>query len=104
MKKVQLEYGQGLLGAELPDSAEIFVPGETVPDPPALEDPVEATRRSIRNPIGMPAIGELVRRGSRVTIAFPDRVKGGFQEGSHRRTAVPLLIEECLKVAKVRVP
>ena len=34
MKTVQFEYGEGYLEAQLPDSAEIFIPGETVPDPP----------------------------------------------------------------------
>lgn len=96
MKKLAFEYGQGLMEAELPDSADVFVPGETVPDPPFLEDPTAATRQSIRRPLGMPPISELVGKGAKVTIAFPDRVKGGFQEGSHRRTAIPLLIDECL--------
>lgn len=97
MKKVAFEYGQGLMEAELPDSAEIFIPGETVPDPPHLEDPVTATRESILNPVGMPPISELVKKGSKVTIVFPDRVKGGFQENSHRKVAIPIVIEECLK-------
>jgi len=95
--KVYFEYGQGTMEADLPDSAEIFIPGETVPDPPYLEDPEEATRESILNPIGMPPISELVGPGSTVTISFPDRVKGGFQEKSHRKTCIPILIEECLK-------
>jgi len=57
----------------------------------------EETRHSIQNPIGMPAIPEMVSAGSRVTIVFPDRVKGGFQQTSHRKTAIPIVIEECLK-------
>ncbi len=79
MKKVQFEYGQGVMEAELPDSMEIFVPGETVPDPPFLEDPQGATRESILNPIGMPPISKLVKKGSTVTISFPDKVKGGLR-------------------------
>ncbi len=97
MKNVELEYGEGTITASLPDSAEIFIPGETVPDPPFLEDVTAATRQSIQNPIGMPPIPELVGPGSKVTISFPDRVKGGFQPTSHRKTAIPILIEECLK-------
>lgn len=31
--KLDFEYGQGLMSAELPDSTDIFIPGETVPDP-----------------------------------------------------------------------
>jgi len=97
MKSVSFEYGEGLLEASLPDSSEIFIPGETVPDPPYLSDVESATRQSIQNPIGMPPICDLVKPGAKVTICFPDRVKGGFQSSSHRRTSLPILIEECLK-------
>jgi hypothetical protein len=98
MKTVEFEYGQGTMTAELPDSADIFIPGETVKDPPFIPEAklVEETRRSIQNPIGMKAIPELVSAGSKVTIVFPDRVKGGFQETSHRKTAIPIIIDECL--------
>ncbi len=97
MKKVAFEYGQGLMEANLPDSAEIFVPGETVPDPAFLQDPALSTAESIQNPIGMKPIHNLMKKGSKVTISFPDRVKGGFQENSHRKTCIPILIDECLK-------
>lgn len=81
---------------ELPDTAEVYIPGETVPDPPYLKDVEAATRESIQKPIGTQPIPELVGPGSRVTICFPDRVKGGYQEDSHRKTCIPILIEECL--------
>lgn len=97
MKTIAFEYGQGVMEATLPDSTDIFVPGETVPDPPYLEDPEPATREAILNPIGMPPISELVKQGSKVTIVFPDFVKGGFQDNSHRKVAIPIIIEECLK-------
>ncbi|TCL61878.1 uncharacterized protein DUF2088 [Hydrogenispora ethanolica] len=97
MKKLAFEYGQGLMEANLPDSTDVFIPGETVPDPPVLEDIAGETRRSILNPIGMPPIADSVKPGSKVTIVFPDRVKGGFQENSHRKVAIPIIIEECLK-------
>jgi hypothetical protein len=45
----------------------------------------------------MPPIAQLVGPGSKVTISFPDRVKGGFQASSHRKTCIPLLIDECVK-------
>ena len=96
MMRLAFEYGEGTMGAEVPDGTEVFIPGETVPDPPTLKDPTAATRKSIQNPLGMPPISELVGRGAKVTICFPDRVKGGFQPGSHRKTCIPLLIAECL--------
>lgn len=95
--KLAFEYGEGLMEANLPDNTDVFIPGETVPDPPVLENIEEATRKSIQNPIGMPPIPELVKKGSKVVIVFPDRVKGGFQHNSHRKVSIPIIIEECLK-------
>ncbi len=97
MKDVLFEYGEGLMPARLPDSASVFVPGETVADPACLADPVGATREAILHPVGMDPVSRLVKKGSKVAIVFPDRVKGGFQETSHRKVAIPLVIEECLK-------
>jgi nickel-dependent lactate racemase len=102
MKTVELEYGEGTLTASLPDTAEIFIPGETVADPPYLKDVETATRQSIQNPIGMPPISKLVGPGSKVTISFPDRVKGGYQATSHRKVAIPILIDECLKAGVLK--
>lgn len=31
--KLEFEYGQGLMAAELPDNTDVFIPGETVKDP-----------------------------------------------------------------------
>jgi hypothetical protein len=92
--KIPLEYGLDMIEADLPDDTDIFVPGETVPDPPFLRDPVAATRLSLRNPIGMPPLSTLAKHGDKVTIVFPDRVKGGEQTNSHRKVAIPLVIEE----------
>jgi hypothetical protein len=102
VKKVLFEYGQGVMEAELPDSAQVFVPGETVPDPPYLENPEGATRESILNPVGMDRISKLVEKGSKVTISFPDKVKGGFHATSHRKICIPILLEQCLKAGVVR--
>jgi nickel-dependent lactate racemase len=97
MKKLAFEYGQGLMEANLPDNTDVFIPGETVPDPPVLQDIEGETRKSVLNPVGMPPIAAAVKKGSKVTIIFPDRVKGGFQENSHRKTSIPIIIEELLK-------
>lgn len=98
--KVNFEYGQGVMSANLPDDrTDVFIPGQTVADPPHIPfDQMEAvTRQSILNPIGMDPISKLVKAGSKVTIIFPDRVKGGFQDTSHRKTSIPIIIDECLK-------
>ncbi len=97
MKKIAFEYGHGLMEAKLPEETDVFIPGETVADPPFLTDIEEATRQSVLNPIGMPPIAAQAGKGSKVVIIFPDKVKGGFQPTSHRRTSIPIVIEECLK-------
>lgn len=97
MKTVAFEYGEGLMEAQLPDSTDVFVPGETIADPPYHEDPIGITKEAILNPIGMDPISKLVKKGSKVTIIFPDRVKGGFQDNSHRKVSIPIVLEECLK-------
>jgi len=92
MKNIKFEYGHGLKEAMLPDSADVFIPGKTVKDPDYIpeEQIYEETYKSIINPIGMPAIPQLVNKDSKVTIIFPDKVKGGFQDSSHRKTAIPV--------------
>ncbi len=32
--KLAFEYGHGLMEANLPDTTDVFIPGETVKDPP----------------------------------------------------------------------
>lgn len=97
MKTIAFEYGTGLMEANLPDNTDIFIPGETIADPPLLADVEKATRESILNPIGLPPISEQVNEKSKVVIVFPDRVKGGTQPTSHRKVSIPLILEECLK-------
>ncbi len=94
--KLSFEYGQGLMDANLPDSTDVFIPGETVKDPPVLEHIQEETLTSILNPLGMAPISAQVRKGSKVAIVFPDKVKGGFQADSHRKTSIPIIIDQCM--------
>ena len=35
--RLDFEYGQGMMSAELPDTTDVFIPGVTVPDPPCIE-------------------------------------------------------------------
>lgn len=93
MQRVQLEYGDGHVEVELPNSAVVVRPGEAHDEPDALADPVAATRAAIETPLGCPPLTELVGPGSKVCIAFPDRVKGGAHPTAHRRVSIPLLFE-----------
>ena len=65
--KLDFEFGQGLMSAELPDNTDVFIPGTTVPDPPCLPQDWDtlynATIESIRHPYGMPTLRELAAPG-----------------------------------------
>ena len=67
--KLEFEYGHGLMAANLPDSTDVFIPGETVADPPCLPQDWDslyaATLNSLRNPIGTPPLKELAGPGWR---------------------------------------
>ena len=94
--RLEFEYGQGLMAAELPDNTDVFIPGETVKDPPCIpEDKLrDAYLESLRNPIGMKPLKELVHKGSTVVFVVPDRVKGGEQKTSHRKLGIRIILEE----------
>ena len=94
--KIDFEYGHGLMTAELPDSTDIFIPGETVKDPDHIpEDQLEAGYlESLANPIGMPTLTELAHKGSTVTIIVPDRVKGGEHATCHRKMSIRYILKE----------
>ena len=94
--KIDFEYGHGTMQANLPDSTDIFIPGETVKDPDCIpeEKLEEEYLKSIRNPIGMPTLKELGHKGAKVTVIIPDRVKGGEQATSHRKLSIKYILEE----------
>ncbi|MEG2702944.1 MAG: lactate racemase domain-containing protein, partial [Clostridia bacterium] len=96
--KLDFEYGNGMMSADLPDDTDIFIPGETVLDPPALmqdwDTLYQATLESVRNPIGMPALITLAHKGSKVVIVIPDIVKGGNQPTSHRKVAIRVCLDQ----------
>ncbi|MGI6578978.1 MAG: lactate racemase domain-containing protein [Saccharofermentanales bacterium] len=92
--KLKFEYGLGFMEAELPDDrTDVFIPGETVADPPYLEDPIAATKEAINNPIGMKTVPELIDENSKITIVFPDRVKGGEHKTSHRKVTIRIVLD-----------
>ena len=100
MKHFDFEYGAGTMGANLPDSTDVFIPGVTVADPPRIpDDQLEAAYlESLRHPIGMPPVTELAHKGSRVVFIVPDRVKGGEFPLSHRRVSIRLILQELYSV------
>ena len=103
--RLAIEYGDGHVEVELPDDTTVIsaddAAGHAHREPEPLADPVAATREALANPLGTGPIADLVTRGSSVTIAFPDRVKGGAHATAHRRVVLPLLLDE-LSAAGVR--
>ncbi len=95
MQEVLLDYGDGRMRVELPDTAVVVRYGETYSDPPGV-DPVEATRAALAAPLGTAPLRELAGPGRKAVIGFPDRVKGGAHPKSHRRVAIPLIVEDLL--------
>jgi nickel-dependent lactate racemase len=68
--RIKLAYGTTGLTLELDDALDV-----TVIEPafvPALADPVAAVRAALREPIGAPALRDLVRPGTRVGVVFSD--------------------------------
>ena len=96
--KLDFEYGHGMMSAELPEWTDVFIPGETVPDPPCLPQDWDslyaATLDSIRHPIGMPPLKELAGPGKTVVFVIPDIVKGGVQPTSHRKVSIRACLDE----------
>ena len=95
MQEVIMDYGDGNITVELPDSATVVEYGKTYVDPPGI-DPVEATKKALENPHGFAPLKELGGPGKKVVIGFPDRVKGGVGPKAHRRVAIPLILEALL--------
>jgi nickel-dependent lactate racemase len=96
MANVLLDYGDGKMAVDLPDSATVVHYGQTYTDPPAV-DPYAAVRRALEKPLGFPPLKELAGSGKKAVIGFPDRVKGGVHPTCHRKVAIPLIVEELLK-------
>ena len=96
--KLDFEYGHGFMRAELPDTTDVFIPGETVPDPPCLpqdwDSLYQATLNSIRHPIGMEPLAELAKGKKTVVFVIPDIVKGGNQPTSHRKVSIRACLDE----------
>ncbi|OPY85991.1 MAG: hypothetical protein A4E71_01817 [Smithella sp. PtaU1.Bin162] len=88
-KNVFVDYGETGMTVELPEKAQVI---ERI-DPPALKDPEKHFRKAIANPVGMPPIGKLVNKDSRITIAFDAPPRSGIP----RRIAIPIILEELKK-------
>ncbi len=66
--KLQLPYGERGIEAELPNDATVLIPERV----PALDDPAEAVRRAIEEPIGSPALRRVGGPGAKAAIVVSD--------------------------------
>lgn len=99
--QVQLRYGDGHLDVEIREDTVVVSAENADHEPQYLPDPVSATRDALESPRGCEPVMGQVGPGSTVTIAFPDRVKGGTQATAHRKTTLPLIFDQ-LEKAGVR--
>lgn len=98
-KNVTIEYKDTWTEISVPKTARLIQYGTPVfPEIPIHPDPKKAVKEALKNPIGMEGIPDLVKRGSKVTIAFDDPIK--HPEPS-LKTIIPIVVEE-LRKAGVR--
>jgi len=95
--RIDLEYGDGRLPVDVPDDVRVVAPGLLYEEPRGLDDPVGATLRALRNPLGSEPLHTLAGPSDRVVIGFPDRVKGGMHATAHRKVAIPLILDELVR-------
>ncbi len=96
MQEVLLDYGDKKMRVELPDTATVVRCGQTYQDLPGIDN-AHATRQALEKPLGFPPLREMGGPDKKVVIGFPDRVKGGAHPTSHRRVAIPIILEELIK-------
>jgi len=88
-KPVIMDYGENGTEIQVPDNSCVVQRKDPLP----LANPKEAISKAIKNPIAIPPIPELVRKGSRVTIGFDAPPRSGVP----RRLAIPIILEELAK-------
>ena len=93
--EAQILFGDSAVNVSLPDRARIVGGGDGASRGPRLEpvaDQEAAVRRALSRPLGMARIGQLVRPGASVLIAFDDPTVPSF--GPVRRLAIEAILEE----------
>ncbi|HDL89938.1 MAG TPA: DUF2088 domain-containing protein [Thermodesulforhabdus norvegica] len=96
MQEVLLDYGDTKMRVELPNSATVVRYGKTYTDPLEVDN-FAATRKALTEPLRLKPLREQAGPNKKIVIGFPDRVKGGAQINSHRKVAIPLVLEELLQ-------
>lgn len=93
-KVLKIEYKDTWIDISLPETAMVMQYGSsTFPEIPTHPSPEKAVREALENPIRMETIPDLVKSGSKVTIAFDDPVK----KPEPIKIIIPIVIAELLK-------
>ncbi len=66
--RVEVAYGEGQLGVEVPDDAEVVRPSHHA----AVADPAAELRRALQAPVSGPPLRQVVRAGDRVAVSICD--------------------------------
>lgn len=90
--RVELAYGRDGTSVEVPDRAEVVIPV----DAPRLDDEAGAITDALRRPLAGPPLADLLERGGRVAVVFPDLTRP-----MPNRTVLPPLLAE---LARAGVP
>jgi nickel-dependent lactate racemase len=84
--KVELAYGSGRLGVELPDDRTTVI-APSHPEPAA--DPQAAVVTALREPVAGPPLRDVARRGGRVAISICDGTRA-----QPRDIVLPAILDE----------
>jgi nickel-dependent lactate racemase len=94
-KNVTIEYHNTWIDISVHENAEIFRYGTPeFPEIPLHANPGQAVRDALDNPTGIERIPELVKRKSKVTIAFDDHLKSPAEA---LKIIIPVVVDELLK-------
>jgi len=95
MIEARLLFGSDTVDIQLPDRAQLVGGGDGAAGGPRLEpaaDQEAAVREALARPLGLPRLGEMVKPGDSVLIAFDDPTVPSF--GPVRRLAIEAILEE----------
>jgi len=93
-KNIRIEYKDTWTEISVPDAARVVQYGTPAfPEIPVHPNPEKAVKEALENPVGMGRIPELVKKGSKVTIAFDDPIK----HSEPIKIIIPIVVAELLK-------
>jgi nickel-dependent lactate racemase len=93
-KDVKIEYKDTWIDISVPGVATVVQYGTPAfPRIPVHPNPEKAVKEALRKPIGMERVSELVKKGSKVTVAFDDPIK----HPDSIKIIIPIVVEELIK-------